>query len=99
MTEIERLQKAIRDLHGCESFHAGSIAVDETFEGKPVWQGIVEVFSVKNHPIAKEAYAWSYKNDPGEKRYVAVLGIAPVNTARDAVRAYVAAEIKKQTKL
>ena len=36
MDYIERLQKAIRDLHGCESVHEGSIAINETFQGKAV---------------------------------------------------------------
>jgi len=99
MTEIERLKKAILDLHSLDSTHVASVPINETFEGKPVWQGVVEIFAVLNHPIARRAYAWSYKNDEGKARYVAILGIPPVKTALDAVRAYVLAEIKKQTKL
>jgi hypothetical protein len=94
MTDIDRLRKAILDLHGCDSFHAGSIAVHETFQGQTIWRGVVEVFELRGHPTATNAYAWSYKTDAGETRYVAVLGVPPVNSAADAVRAYVIANSK-----
>ena len=96
MNDLGKLKKAILDLHGCDSAHVASIAVHETFEHKTVWRGVVEVFSLVNHPRAKEAYAWSYDNDAGELRHVAVLGIPPVNSAHDAVRAYIVAEAKKK---
>jgi len=89
MNDLGKLKKTILDLHGCDSAHAASIAVHETFEGKTVWQGIVEVFSLVNHPKAKDPYAWTYKNDAGELRHVAVLGVPPINAAYDAVRAYI----------
>jgi hypothetical protein len=97
MTEIEQLEKAIKDLHGLKSDHAGSVAVHEQFEGKTVWQGIVEVFEIKGHPQARFAYAWNYKTDAGEHRSVAVLGVPPVNSAEDAVRAYVVAQTVKKS--
>ena len=96
MTEIERLQKAIRDLHGCDSAHLASIPVLETFVSKTVWEGIVELFTLLDHPKAKEAYAWSYKTDDGQTRHVAVLSLPPVKTAIDAVRAYIAVQVQKQ---
>jgi hypothetical protein len=52
MTEIERLEKAILDLHGYKSRHSGSIAVHEKFEGPTAWRGIVEVFELDDHPRA-----------------------------------------------
>jgi hypothetical protein len=97
MTDIERLQKAIKDLHGCDSEHLLTTPVREIFQGKVVWEGDVEVFQLKNHPsMAILAYAWSYKTDDGETRYVAVLGLPPVHTALDAVRAYIASHPQKQ---
>jgi len=96
MNDLGKLKKAIFDLHGCDSAHAASIAVHETFERKTVWRGTVEVFSLINHPTAKDAYAWSYETDAGETRYVAVLGVPPINSAYDAVRAYIVAESQKQ---
>jgi hypothetical protein len=97
MTEIERLEKAIKDLHGVSGQHAGSVAVHEKFEGKTVWQGIVEVFEIKGHPQARFAYAWSYKADNGEQQFVTVLGMPPVSSAQDAVRAYIASQALKKS--
>jgi len=96
MTEIERLQKAIRDLHGCNSKHVRSVPVHESFEGKTIWQGVVEVFELENHSQAKIAYAWSYKGDDGKLHYVAVLGVSPINSPNDAVKAYVVADYQKK---
>jgi hypothetical protein len=98
MTEIEQLQKIIKDLHGCDSRHLGSIRVIETFQGRDPWEGIVEVFFLIHYPQAKEAYAWSYKGDNGEVEYVAILGIPPVESPSDAVRTHIAAEGQKQIK-
>jgi hypothetical protein len=95
MTEIERLEKTIVDLHGCKSRHSGSIAVHETFQGQTAWRGVVEVFELHGHPQAKVAYAWSYKADDGSMRYVAVLGISPIDSPNDAVRAYIVAQAQK----
>jgi hypothetical protein len=97
MTEIERLQKAIKDLHGCDSSHVVTTPVRDIFQGQVAWEGNVEVFQLKDHPSkALIAYAWSYKNDDGEPRYVVILGIPPVRTALDAVRAYIASHIQKK---
>ena len=73
MSEIARLQKAIRDLHGVESTHLRSEPVHETFQGETAWEGVVEVFALKGHPKAGLAYAWSHETDEGGRRYVAVL--------------------------
>lgn len=96
MNEIKRLQKAIRDLHGLDSDHVESVPVHEAFQGKTVWEGDVQVFRVRGHPQAQRAYAWSYIGDAGETRYLAVLGVPPINSALDAVRAAVMAHIEKR---
>jgi hypothetical protein len=44
------LQDVIRRLHGVDSKHVQSVPVKETFQGKTVWEGIVEVFELKGHP-------------------------------------------------
>ena len=93
---IAQLQDAIRDLHGCESTYLETVPVTETFQGKVVWAGEVEVFEIRGHPKATHAYAWSHKageNDQ-ETRYITVLQIPPVTSPETAVRAAVAAEIK-----
>jgi hypothetical protein len=98
MGYIERLKKVIRDLYGCESRHEACIDVNHTFEDITIWQGAVEVFSLVNHPTAKIAYAWSYKNDAGKMRYIAVLEAPPINSPIDAVRASIFAEAKATDK-
>lgn len=91
MSEQDRLRRAIRDLHGCESNFIRSEHVRETFEGETVWEGDVEVFALLDHPKASVAYAWAHETDAGGKRYVAVLGLPPVKSAVDAVRASIVA--------
>ncbi len=92
MNERARLQKAIKDLHGCESTHLRSESVRETFQGETVWEGVVEVFTLLDHPKASIAYAWAHETDAGGRRYVAVLADGPIRTASDAVRASIVAQ-------
>jgi len=97
MTAEERLQRAIRDLHGVDGTHLRSEPVHETFQGQTVWEGLVEVFAITGHPKTQLAYAWSHETDEGNRRFIAVLGVPPVNSAKDAVRAHIAAEhLRKQ---
>jgi hypothetical protein len=44
--DIIELQNAIRSTHGCESRWEASVRVEDKFEGKTAWSGIVEVFSL-----------------------------------------------------
>jgi len=95
MKHVERLQRAILDLHGLDAEYVESVPVTETFQGKTVWQGTVDVFRVRGHPQATRAYAWSYPDEAGEVHHVAVLGVPPINSAVDAVKAAVVAEGRK----
>jgi hypothetical protein len=95
MKDVGRLRDAIRRLHGCDSFHVGSVAVHEQSGDATVWEGEVEVFALSGHPTAMRAYAWSHETDAGGRRYVAVLGVDPIKTALDAVRAHIIAEYEK----
>jgi hypothetical protein len=93
---IERLTLAVNHLHGCDSKHIESVPVEEVYEGKTVWQGIVEVFEVRGHPKANKVYAWSHvhgKNDDDE-RFVAVLGLPPVTSPETAVKVAIAGEVR-----
>lgn len=96
MNDPARLQKAIHDLHGLDAEHVESVPVHETFQGQTVWEGDVEVYRVRGHPKATHAYAWSYRNDDDELRHVAVVGVPPINSARQSVRAAVAASRGRQ---
>lgn len=90
---IATLRAAINRLHGCLSMHTGTVPVRETLNGKTVWDGNVEVFSLLNHPKATRAYAWAhlYGENDETTRYVTVLEIPPVKDARTAVQASIMA--------
>lgn len=89
--ELAELQQAILKLHGAKAEHMESVPVTERFQGQTVWDGVVEVFTLKDHPAGK-AYAWAHEGDSGARRYVAVLHAPPVDSPRKAVQAAVVAE-------
>ena len=93
MTYIEELRDVIRRLHGVESSHLESVPVKETFQGKTVWEGVVEVFELKNHPKAQRLYAWAYETDnPQKPKHVTVLHMGPVTSPLKAVQAAIVEE-------
>ena len=96
MTYIDELRAVIRGLHGVESRHVESVPVKETFQGKTVWEGAVEVFELTDHHTAMRLYAWAHDtNDPqNPRRHVTVLHSHPIKTARDAVRAAIVQEFR-----
>jgi hypothetical protein len=85
------LRDAIKHMHGVDSKWVESLPVTETFQGKTVWSGEVQVFFLMGHPNATRAYAWSHETDDGTRRFVAVLEMGPVKDAAGAVRASIAA--------
>jgi len=95
VTYIEELRDVIKHLHGVESLHVESVPIKETFQGKTVWKGIVEVFDLKGHPKATRAYAWAYETDnPKKPRHVTVLHMGPVTSPLLAVRAAIVQEFR-----
>jgi hypothetical protein len=98
VSEIEDLANAIRKLHGVGSRHVGSVPVKETFHGETVWEGVVEVFDLIDHPKAKECYAWQYQDDDSKTQYTAVLKLPPVKSPQDAVKAAIVAQVKNERK-
>lgn len=87
------LKNAIESQHGGKATLAQSVPVRETFEGKPVWEGIVHVFDVADHPKATRAYAWSSPIEGSDKRrFFAVLHMGGIKSPQDAVRAAIVAE-------
>jgi hypothetical protein len=81
-------------LHGAKATHRQSVPVKEVFDGKTVWDGIVEVFDLHGHPKANTAYAWSHAtDDPAHPtRHVTVLHIPPAVSPETAVRAAIVQE-------
>ena len=98
MSYISELQDVIRKLHGVESKYVESVPVKETFQGKTVWDGIVEVFELVGHPKAPRVYAWAHDTDNPKqpRKHVTVLHIAPVTSAVAAVRAAIVQEFRER---
>jgi len=96
MTYLEELRDVIRRLHGADAQHVESVPVKETFQGKTVWEGIVEVFDLLGHAGASKVYAWAHDTDDPERprRHVTVLHSHPITSARDAVRAAIVQEFR-----
>lgn len=94
MEYIEELRNAIQRLHGVESEYVETVEVVEEFEGRTMWDGEVSVFKVTGHPQTDTAYAWIDRAG-GQKRNVAVLKIAPVESPETAVKAVILAAIKR----
>jgi hypothetical protein len=78
----------IHKLHGAKATHVESVPVTETFQGKTVWDGVVEVFDLEGHPDTDRAYAWSHDTDDPKqpRRHVTVLHIPPAISPITAVR-------------
>ena len=95
---LQSVKLAVEHLHKCSAVWSTTELVHEVFRGQTVWAGWVEVFDLIGHPKAKRCYAWSHRegpNDQGE-RFVAVLEIPPVESAKTAVQASIMADAQKQ---
>ena len=93
---IGRLQRAIFKLHGVVTTWAESVPVREEREGRVVWDGVVEVFDLVDHPTANRCYAWKHETDDGKSRVVAVLHTAPVDSPAAAVKAAIGAGYQRR---
>jgi hypothetical protein len=96
MSHIDELREAIHQLHGGKATHTASVPVKEVFDGKTVWDGIVEVFRLEGHPKANTAYAWLHDTGDHDKpiKHVAVLHVPPVVSPLTAVRAFIVQEFR-----
>ena len=102
MIEVEasQLKRAVESQHGCTATVFQSVPIKQTFGGKTVWNGVVHVFSLKGHPTAKRAYAWSSPIKGSDKRrFFAVLHVPPITSPVEAVRAAIVAEQKAKLRL
>jgi hypothetical protein len=85
---IATIQTDVEKFAGCGSRHVESVPVKEMDGGRTVWEGVVEVFRLADHPTAKLAYGWKQLNN---HVCTVVLGLPPVDSAATAVRAKMAA--------
>ena len=96
-TNAEQLQMAVDHMHNCRARLVEVVPVSETFQGQPVWQGIVHIFELTGHPTATRCYAWSSPVEGSEKRrFFAVLHIPPITSAQDAVRVAIVQEYRTE---
>ena len=87
---VDALLGAIKEKHGVDATWIESVHVRAPLRGDHVWDGEVQVFELIGHATARRAYAWSYTTDGEWRRFVSVLGVAPVVDAVTAVRAALA---------
>lgn len=92
---IKDLKKTIERLHHCNASHLEDVVVIEKFGSDTVWEGMVSVFELKDHPKATKCYAWSSSIDGSTKRrYYAVLHIPPIDSPEKAIRASIIQDFK-----
>jgi hypothetical protein len=86
----------IRKLHKAKAKHVESVHVTEVFQGKTIWDGMVEVFDLKGHPKTDRAYAWTHATDDPKqpRRSVTVLHIPPAISPQTAVQAVILQEMR-----
>jgi hypothetical protein len=95
--EIGQLKDAVERMHGGRARLREVVAVSEEFHGRPVWQGVVHVFDLEGHPSATTAYAWSSPIEGStRRRFYAVLGVPPINSPLEAVRAAIVADCRSR---
>jgi hypothetical protein len=76
---------AIKAAHGATARFVRVVRVEEDFEGKRLWIGLVRVFDLLDHPTATRCYAWESAGV-----FTVVLHEWPVDSPQAAVRASLA---------
>lgn len=96
--DVEQLRLAVENQHEAFAKLVQVVPVHEGFQGQTVWEGIVHIFALDAHPTATRAYAWSSPIEGSPKRRIyTVLGVPPINSAADAVRAAIVAELRQKS--
>ena len=97
MAYLEELRDMISQVHGADATHVESVPVKETFQGKTVWEGMVEVFDLRGHPAASRAYAWTHHTDGPNNplRHITILHLHPIKSAQDAVNAAIIRDFRQ----
>ena len=98
---IDKLKNLIERQEKCRAKHVISEPIRDDFGGMRVWEGVVETFQLDDHPKEiKRAYAWLVPATKDEEaQYTVVLGVPPINSAQDAVKASISKELKELIKL
>ena len=101
MIEVDhdQLKQAVEHLQNRKAKSSHIAELHEPFHDQPIWDSVVHVFTISDHPDAKECYAWSPPIEGTERReFYAVLAMPPINSAVEAVRAAIASDHKTKPK-
>ncbi len=90
---ISVLQEAVERLHKCQAVHSKTVAVHEAFQGQTIWEGDVEVFTVKGHARATRCFAWVLLQNGHPPRCIALLDTWPVTSPGAAVKPAIAMDL------
>jgi hypothetical protein len=91
----DELRKVVERMHGGRARLREVVPVLETYREQVVWEGEVHVFDLEGHPTASVCYAWtSFIGDSDRRRFYAALGVPPINSPADAIRAAFVADRK-----
>ena len=88
------LKHAAEPQHGGAVTSVPSVPIREEHNRQVVWDGMVAIFDLAEHPMTTRAYAWSYDRPDGKQRFFAVLRVRPVSSPRDTVKAAIVAEAR-----
>ncbi len=95
MTYLEELESAIVKIHVSAATPVDSVRVEESFQGKVVWSGDVEVFALTGCARADRCYAWGLPDERGQLEIATILAIPPVDSALMAVRVALASGARR----
>jgi hypothetical protein len=94
--QIDDLKVLIEQTEKCSATHIESAPIKERYEDRVIWEGVVETFQLEGHATSARAYAWvSPASSATEPEYTVVLGVPPVNSANDAVKAAAVEEVTR----
>jgi hypothetical protein len=92
---VNELCAVVSDAHHCTALHFDSVSLVERTGETILWEGIVHVFNLLEHPETHRCYAWVFTGERGENRCLTVLHLPPVNSAHTALRAAIASGQQK----
>jgi hypothetical protein len=88
------LKEAVEITAGCVIDYLDSVAIEETFRGRVVWKGLVDVYELRNQP-PKFVYGWTIAGKGSEPHHVTVLGGGDIDSPIAAVRAWIGSQTKE----
>lgn len=93
----DQLKQAVESQHSGTATLVGAVPVEESFDGRAVWEGVGYIFDLEGHPSSTRAYAWSLPVEgSNRRRFYAVPHLGGIRSPLDAVRAAIVAERRAQ---